>query len=172
MHVCVCICRCACALSIYLHPAPLHKLLETPRSSPSPSDLVIKNITVSVLINSIKDPQSAILTSYLVISILINKPICLILTRLCVKSDFNQTDLDPFQELVDAMRRVLSQTTTAPAPAPYPAPSVSSSAPDLHSQSHDQSSALLWLGGGMQWLSPAVFARPRDATASFTHRKS
>lgn len=43
----------------------------------------------------------------------------------------NQTDSDPFQELVDAMRRVLSQTTTAPAPAPAPdpAPSISSSAP-------------------------------------------
>ncbi len=79
---------CVRAPSTYLHPAALHQLLETPQSSRSPSDLVIKYITVSVLINSVKDSQSAILTSSLVLSILINKPICLILTHLCVESDF------------------------------------------------------------------------------------
>lgn len=49
----------------------------------------------------------------------------------------DQTDSDPFQELVDAMRRVLSQTTTPPAPAPTsdPAPSISSSTP-IYPASH------------------------------------
>lgn len=42
---------------------------------------------------------------------------------------------------------------------------------DCGFQSHGQSSVLLWLGGGLRWIS-LVFAGLRDAVALFHHQKS
>lgn len=67
--------------------------------------------------------------------------------------------LNPFQKLVG-----LNEQWVSPHPHHHP-PLL------LHLlQSSDQSSALLWLGGGLQWILLAMIVGPGDAAASAYHR--
>lgn len=73
----------------------------------------------------------------------------------------NPTNTDPFKEPAETMKRKLTGHHH-----PFPRAHFLT---DLRCQSHGQPSALLWLSGGLQWLSPALFIGALNAAEEISH---
>ncbi len=159
-------------------PAPGNSL----RHPTISQNLVTEHIFISIISILVKDSISAITPLLLLHLHQYNKPVCLILTCLCPESDYTLQKTRPYHHESDRRGSI-------PGAGGFSSPcahtschhhtstrtcfltSHFSSRTDLFCQSHGQSSALLWFGGRLQRISPAVFARPGDATASVPYRE-
>ncbi len=154
----------------FLIPAP-ESTLRHPTIS---LNLVTENISISIISIQVKDSISVI-THLLRLFNYINT---IILTCLCPESDYTLQKTRPYHHESDRRGPIpgaggltlpcaLSSCHHHTSTWTCFLTSHFSSRTDLFCQSHGQSSALLWFGGRLQWIFPAVFARPGDATASF-----